>query len=497
MPPPAAAAAMSLPHLASTAAAAAVAPSLSSTVMASALHAVRPLRHSLNARRPAVADPVASAAAAASLVAARQSHAAVVLDDFCHVLPTVLAPGARADHVAAALAPLAQCARDLTHAAVILAEDPSVVAALPANADDVLVALRAARARHDAATRALHAAWSPMVGRVIVDRSAMQRVGTLLDAFIASHLGARLALADALHVGSGLETHDVDPHAVTVAAIHDARAWAQFSFGTAPEVVLKNTSVQAHSPLACEASLRAMLRGPLRAAMHAAAISGPPQHPVKVKIVDGREDLAFHISDRGPGLTQRQLADVFHYGLVTAPLAHAKMPALGYSPVISTRDPVPTPTTPWVPAGRRRRSLFKIPDVASSSSSPSPSPLFTAATSILQALGISGFGPRTSTTANRRAPRVAAPVVETFADPMAATTANAAEREPVMTMADILGAAPPSALGHVLHEHALDLSLARRHARYFGGDLDVVSMENHGTDQYLHLTKDVAGVTEA
>ncbi|KAJ3370004.1 hypothetical protein GGF31_004855 [Allomyces arbusculus] len=496
MPPPAAAAAMSLPHLASTAAAAAVAPSLSSTVMASALHAVRPLRHSLKARRAAAADPVASAAVAASLVAARQSHAAVTLDDICHVLPTVLAPGARADHVAAALAPLAQCARDLTHAAVILAEDPSVVAAMPANADDVLVALRAARARHDAATRALHAAWSPMVGRVIVDRSAMQRVRTLLDAFIASHLGARLALADALRVGSGYEVRDVDAHAVTVAAIHDARAWAQEAFGTAPEVILKNTSVRAHSPVACEASLRAMLRGPLRAAMHAAAITGPPQHPVKVKIVDGREDLAFHISDRGPGLTQRQLADVFHYGLVTAPLAHAKMPTLGYSPVISTRDPVPTPTTPWVPAGRRRRSLFRIPDAASSSSSSSASPLFTAATSILQVLGISGFGSRASTAVNQCTPRVAAPLIETFAEPLAET----ADREPTMppmTMADILGAAPPSALGHVLHEHALDLSLARRHARYFGGDLDVVSMENHGTDQYLHLTKDLAEVTEA
>ncbi|KNE60756.1 hypothetical protein AMAG_06114 [Allomyces macrogynus ATCC 38327] len=492
MPPPAAAAAMSLPHLASTAAAAAVAPSLSSSVMASALHAVRPLRHSLNARRAAAADPVATAAAAASLVAARQSHAAVVLDDICQVLPTVLAPGARADHVAAALAPLAQCARDLTHAAVILAEDPSVVAAMPVNADDVLVALRAARVRHDAATRALHAAWSPMVGRVIVDRSAMQRVRRLLDAFIASHLGARLALANALRVGSGHQVRDVDPHAVTVKAIHDERAWAQATFGNAPEVVLKNTSVRAHGPVACEASLRAMLRGPLRAAMHAAAISGPPQHPVKVKIVDGREDLAFHISDRGPGLTQRQLADVFHYGLVTAPLAHAKMPALGYSPVISTRDPVPTPTTPYVPAGRRRRSLFRMPATASSS----PSPLFTAATSILQALGISGFGTRASSTTDQRTPRAAAPVIETFADPLAET----AVREPAMpamTMADILGVAPPSALGHVLHEHALDLSLARRHARYFGGDLDVVSMENHGTDQYLHLTKDVAEVTEA
>lgn len=33
------------------------------------------------------------------------------------------------------------------------------------------------------------------------------------------------------------------------------------------------------------------------------------------------------------------------------------------------------------------------------------------------------------------------------------------------------------------------LPVSRLYARYFGGDLQVISMENYGTDAYLHLNR--------
>lgn len=33
------------------------------------------------------------------------------------------------------------------------------------------------------------------------------------------------------------------------------------------------------------------------------------------------------------------------------------------------------------------------------------------------------------------------------------------------------------------------LPISRLYARYFGGDLAIISMENYGTDAYLHLNR--------
>ena len=41
----------------------------------------------------------------------------------------------------------------------------------------------------------------------------------------------------------------------------------------------------------------------------------------------------------------------------------------------------------------------------------------------------------------------------------------------------------------VLAGYGYGLPLSRLYARYFGGDLQVLSMENYGTDAYLHLNR--------
>jgi len=41
----------------------------------------------------------------------------------------------------------------------------------------------------------------------------------------------------------------------------------------------------------------------------------------------------------------------------------------------------------------------------------------------------------------------------------------------------------------VLAGYGYGLPLCRLYARYFGGELQVISMEGYGTDAYLHLSK--------
>ncbi|ORZ29142.1 hypothetical protein BCR44DRAFT_1397699, partial [Catenaria anguillulae PL171] len=108
-------------------------------------------------------------------------------------------------------------------------------------------------------------------------------------------------------------------------------------------------------------------------------LSAPP--PVTLLIVNGSEDLCFKVSDKGPGLSQRQLAQVFNFVVAKSPEANS--------------------------------------------------------------------------------PCTAADVTQ-------------------------------PAVCRLLQQHAVSLSLARVHAQYFGGDLDMVSMQNYGSDTYLHLRKDTA-----
>ncbi|KAG1364880.1 hypothetical protein G6F60_013676 [Rhizopus arrhizus] len=60
------------------------------------------------------------------------------------------------------------------------------------------------------------------------------------------------------------------------------------------------------------------------------------------------------------------------------------------------------------------------------------------------------------------------------------TTAQAQELEPGFNQSDFK--APMAGFGY-------GLPISRLYARYFGGDLKLISMEGYGTDVYLHLNR--------
>ncbi|OMH85384.1 [Pyruvate dehydrogenase (acetyl-transferring)] kinase, mitochondrial [Zancudomyces culisetae] len=60
------------------------------------------------------------------------------------------------------------------------------------------------------------------------------------------------------------------------------------------------------------------------------------------------------------------------------------------------------------------------------------------------------------------------------------TTAEAPDLEDTSDKSDFK--APLAGYGY-------GLPLSRLYARYFGGDLKIISMENYGTDAYLHLSR--------
>ncbi|KNE57561.1 hypothetical protein AMAG_03258 [Allomyces macrogynus ATCC 38327] len=188
----------------------------------------------------------------------------------------------------------------------------------------------------------------------------------------------------------------------------------------------------------------------------------------------------------------RQLADVFHYGLVTAPPAHPKLPPLGFAPPPPERDPVPTPSTPR--AGRARRG-------AAAAGSRAVSLVASAAASLLASFR----RPSAPVTAPAPDGPFAAPSPIATASLVATEFTNAEGQLAVPEVAPSIPLqvatraepAAPSALGHVLHAHAVALSIARQRVRLFEGDMNVVSMENLGTDTYLHMRYDGAAAGAA
>ena len=73
-------------------------------------------------------------------------------------------------------------------------------------------------------------------------------------------------------------------------------------------------------------------------------------------------------------------------------------------------------------------------------------------------------------------PRSEVPLVWTYTY----TTAQPDDLDPDFQTSDFL--APMAGFGY-------GLPLARLYARYFGGDLKLISMEGYGTDVYLHLNR--------
>lgn len=47
----------------------------------------------------------------------------------------------------------------------------------------------------------------------------------------------------------------------------------------------------------------------------------------------------------------------------------------------------------------------------------------------------------------------------------------------------------PSCIFSLILSRSYGLPISRSYARYFGGDLSIVSMEGYGTDAFVHLSR--------
>ncbi|KAI9183530.1 [Pyruvate dehydrogenase (acetyl-transferring)] kinase isozyme 2 [Blastocladiella emersonii ATCC 22665] len=430
---------------------------LSSATAPSAAAAHSLERLSLTAFRRARRDTLL----AASVAAQRHAQTAGLVRDLAAALPT-------RPQQAAAAASLRACADRFSHAASVLGQ----VAPLGTSSDvtaEHRATLAAANSEHAALLAHLEAAWAPVVGTVLADPAELQRLRALLKHVHSSTLGTGLILAEALlPADQHLATH-IDPVAVATAAIDEATAWATATFGFSPEVQLKNVS--SFQPLYVQRHLHGILVSMLCSALAAsveARAGTDPVAPVKLLIVDGREDLAFKVSDKGPGLSQRQLAQVFNFGLIAAPLAHPRLPPLPFQ--LDRPHPTRTSSTP----------LERVAPPPKAYSSP----LLSTAVAWFQSLLGGSRSSSSSVPARAESCPVAKPVE------IDGPLREPVPVHPVATPAATLPANMPPVC-RLLQQHAVSLSLARVHARFFNGDLELISMDNYGSDAYLHLTKKV------
>ncbi|KAI9224824.1 hypothetical protein BC828DRAFT_293840 [Blastocladiella britannica] len=248
-----------------------------------------------------------------------------------------------------------------------------------------------------------------------------------------------------------------------------------------PTVQLHNQST--YHPLAVPDHLRSILTMTLRASLtssieSAQQLGSTTLRPVKVLIANGSEDVSFKFSDKGVGMTQRQLAQVFNFGLVAAPSRHRRLPPL---PFQLERHPTRTPDAPtMIIAG----SALERPGTSGRSLAP---PMPSSGAGGLVAAARSLFSSFRSGTASKSA--VARPMDDAPLRDLPSDTSAALEgEEEVQTIADMTPRIPP-AICRLLQQHAVPLSIAREHARYFGGDLEIVSMEAWGSDAYVHVPK--------
>ncbi|ORZ36117.1 hypothetical protein BCR44DRAFT_1484799 [Catenaria anguillulae PL171] len=395
-------------------------------------------------------------------IAHRHARTAALLRDLTASLP--LTP----NKPTSALATLAD---RFAHAASVLAQSPQSAP------DDALPLLSAAHAEHKDMLRSLDKAWSPLVGTIISDPTLLARVRTTLADVHSTTLGTSLSLDQALLPPAKHLAVLLDPQLVAQHAIEAATHWATSTFGSSPQVTLTNQST--FHPLAVPHHVQGILFSTLCAALSASVevtksenLSAPP--PVTLLIVNGSEDLCFKVSDKGPGLSQRQLAQVFNFGLIAAPLAQPRLPPL---PFQLNQHPARTPETPI--EGR----------AAAVAGHAGQSGLLHSALGLLKSLRL-GWGasapPATSMRAEQVVPVVSSlPATSEHASPV---VAKSPEPNSPCTAADVT----QPAVCRLLQQHAVSLSLARVHAQYFGGDLDMVSMQNYGSDTYLHLRKDTA-----
>jgi pyruvate dehydrogenase kinase 2/3/4 len=245
----------------------------------------------------------------------------------------------------------------------------------------------------------------------------------------------------------------VNPLAISKCAIRDAKKVCAAHYGqSAPSVLIHTPNPDISTTYVDEflhRNIYELLKNAMRATCETHLNNGSPVSlglsstmgsrsklpPIKLVLVDGGEDVTIKISDEGGGMALSKMDKIWSY-------VHSEDPSiLSQTCSITTRTqqeaPKTTATAPFQPSA---------PDTSAMLSS------------------------------NVASTKAETKNILRTADSMTVMGGLASEAKDYLDL-------PLNGSGH-------GLPLARLIARYFGGDLSLISMEGYGTDSYLSLFRD-------
>ncbi|KAF9181517.1 hypothetical protein BGZ51_005390 [Haplosporangium sp. Z 767] len=289
-----------------------------------------------------------------------------------------------------------------------------------------------------------------------IDPQADKAIQSFFNRFYTINLGTRLLIGEhlALHDRGLNLVQRVNPLAISKRAIRDAQKVCAAHYGqSAPSVLIHTPNPDISTTYVDEflhRNIYELLKNAMRATCETHLNNGSPVSlglspsstetasksklpPIKLILVDGGEDVTIKISDEGGGMALSEMDKIWSY-VQSGTSSSLRQP----SHVIQEQVPkITTTTTPFQP------------------SAPNTSTLLTSNVS-------------TTETAPKK--------VLQPADSMTVMGGLASEAKDYLDL-------PLNGSGH-------GLPLARLIARYFGGDLSLISMEGYGTDSYLSLYRD-------
>ncbi|KAG0325867.1 hypothetical protein BG004_003084 [Podila humilis] len=282
-----------------------------------------------------------------------------------------------------------------------------------------------------------------------IDPLADKNIQIFFNRFYTINLGTRLLIGEhlALHDRGLNLVQRVNPLSISKRAIRDAQKVCAAHYGeSAPSVLIHTPNPDITTTYVDEflhRNIYELLKNAMRATCEAHLQRGSPLSssglrtatksklpPIKLVLVDGGEDVTIKISDEGGGMALSEMDKIWSY-VHTGTSSSLRQPA---SQLVNT-EAVATPSQRQAPNTSTLSPL-------STSSTGMPNP----------------------------------PMGRHPADSMTMMGGLASEAKDYLDL-------PLSGSGH-------GLPLARLIARYFGGDLSLISMEGYGTDSYLSLYRD-------
>ncbi|CAI7788175.1 unnamed protein product [Closterium sp. NIES-54] len=348
---------------------------------------------------------------------------------------------------------------------------------------------------------------------------SMPEIHQFLDRFYMSRIGIRMLIGQhvALHKPSppphyiGLICTKVSPVEVARNAVDDARSACMRTYGSAPDVhIYGDPDLRfAYVPAHLHQMLFELVKNSLRAVQERFADADHDPPPIRLIVADGMEDVTIKISDEGGGIPRSGLPKIWTYLYTTAhsPIAAAnqlhEMPTVMYAtpchplpplatasilcfplpPLATPRHPLPPLATHCHPLPPLATPCHQLPPLATPRH-PLPPVATTAWNSCLHLLQLIPVAP------------LCAPCIVPIINMCGAGRATATGCPSVGLCIHLDSLCLP--LVHVAAfvvyvwsraGYGYGLPISRLYARYFGGDLQVVSMEGYGTDVYLHLNR--------